>query len=663
MGSVNTASLLYLNGSLVLGTIIALIYFVRKSKIKSMGLAEIQRKRKIHNKYVRYSNNFITRKSFRKLAIQFVTMSCYDQEKIKDCTVTLYERTLFISLLMPVLAFITLDNILYAVLVGFVGYIYYNRCISGEINKIYVELIDETVTAIQSINDGYKLTDSIPQAVAQCDKGQYLEKAINQIYEILVDENGEEKLMRFKQATPVRLLGTLATVLYISNEEGDSREGGQSKFDLKMISLRQECETERRHLVNTRNAFKSLSTLALIGLAVAPLCDWFLLGQIPGTALLLKGMYGSVQKSVLIGTSIIAYYVISVLSQTAVVNQVDVQTWILKLSKTKLMKRILKDIIPKKFKTRYRWRQLMSEALTSKTLEYIYTAKVITSVGVFIIFLLFEIGYVGIAKDNLWNNHSSLGMIPDTLKKTERTVTQLRQVDTIYMTADEKMGQEETVNLVRSKVTDISLLEAQQQADRLSTKWDKYYAMGFKWYYVLFAYAAGIVGWFSQEVSILLRKKLVAFEAIEDVMQLQTLLITIADTSMDATKALYWLMQESIVHKAPLHYAYLEYTADSEIAIQRLKDSVGNSDLKRIVAKLDKAIYALSVRDAFSDIYLDKEQSLFNYTTLQAETLASKKEWARMISGVPVAITIWGGFVIPILALGVSQLMTAFATM
>lgn len=595
--------------------------------------------------------------------MQFSSMACYEMDMIKEQSVQLFERAVFTAVLMPVLALITLKHVLFTALVALVGYIYYDLTVDRVIDKLYTEIVEETSYAVQNIADGYKLTNSIPKAILMADKGKYLEKPLNQIHEVLTAIDEEEALYKFKQTSPIRLLGTLATICHINNNDGDVKhEEGAADFDVQMTVLRQECDAEIKRLTKTRIAFKALSGLALVGLIATPFIDMFLLGQMPGTSVYVQGMYGALEKSAIIGITILAYYIISVLNKPSVVNQVDMVDWILRLSKNKTIAKFVKQLIPKKFKTRYKLRELLNSALSSKTLEYIYTAKLLAAVSVFIGILIFEIGFVAIAKDRLWNNYDSLSLTNST-EMTERMYIQIRQVDKIYMTADEKMSDEEASKLVKAKVSGLNNLDVENQVDRLSTKWDAYYKLGFKWYYVLIAYLAAVLAWFSQEASIMLRKKMVEFEAAQDVMQLQTLMISLSNTNLDTQKVLYWLMMESTVHKAPLHYAYLEYTVDPEIALARLKDSVGNKDLKRLISKLEKTMYSLSVKDAFSDIRLDKEHSLFNYTTLQDEILESKKSWARMISNVPLYGALIFGFVAPILLLGINQLMTAFKAM
>ena len=246
---------------------------------------------------------------------------------------------------------------------------------------------------------------------------------------------------------------------------------------------------------------------------------------------------------------------------------------------------------------------------------------------------------------------------------TEERYNKIKEVDYIYMTSEEKPEDDVTRNLVKGRVSGLEDMEIEQQVDRLSTKWDRYYGISFKWYYPIFIYLFGVLGWFTPEASIAIRKFLVKFEAAEDAMQLQSLMITLQSTKYDVRKCLYWMAQESTVHKAVFQYAYVEYGSDPELALTRLKDSVSLRDIKRLVAKLEKAMYDLSIEDAFRDISLDKQNSLAINEMLQNQQLEAKKEFARSLANAPLTIALYAEFVIPVLLLGYTQLVSSLSEM
>ena len=655
--------LIIMNSFLVIGTIVALVYFLKKDKLKRSGQAELVRKKKMHNKYVFFSTNLLLRKRFRRIVMQFSSMSCYTIEQVEEESVVLFQKAVLTAVAMPTVTLLLVNDVMLSILASFVGYVYYEITVDKRIDKLYRDIVVEVSNCIQSIRERYMECGSIPAAVLYSDKGKYLDNPITRIYEILTDVEGEELLYEFCRTSPVRMIKTLATTCYIVNDSGDEKkENGLTAFTEEMIALRQECDTEIRRLEKTRIAFKSLSAVALVGLIVTPLFDKFLISQIPGTALLVKGMYGMVEKSVVIGITILTYYVISVINRPSVVNQTDKIQWIDNLSKEKKIKTWLQNVIPKKYKTRMKLEVLIKDSISSKNMEYIYVSKIIFASVAFISTMIFLICFVITAKSALWNNYKSLGFIPST-PVTETMYRQIKELDYEYMTQKEKLSDEETYKLVKAKVRGLKEMDIMNQAQRLSTKWDKYYSLGFKWYFVVVSYVAAVVAWFGPEVSLRLRKKLVMFESTEDVLQLQTMMIVLSNTKMDVFKSLYWLEKQSTIHKAPLRFAYHEYTSDPELALDRLQDSVGLIDFKRLVSKLRTAMYNLSIQEAFSDMALDKQQSLVMREMAQDEILESKKQWAKLLASGPAAIALIFGFVGPIIVLGFTELMRTFGAL
>jgi Fe-S cluster biosynthesis and repair protein YggX len=223
------------------------------------------------------------------------------------------------------------------------------------------------------------------------------------------------------------------------------------------------------------------------------------------------------------------------------------------------------------------------------------------------------------------------------------------------------MPDEDASALISDAIPGMKSLEVEEQVDRLSTKYDYYHAIGFKWYFVLIAYGVGVIGWFSPEISLIFRKRLVKFETTEDVMQLQTMMITLSNTKMDVYKALKWLMTESTIHKAILRQAWINYPSDPEKAISQLKSSCENRDMKRLVSKLGKAIYSLSLHDAFNDMILDKEQSLIINEMYQDEQIKSKVQYAKLLVAMSAGFSLFANFLGPIGLLGVKQLLSTFA--
>ena len=637
---------------------------MRKTKLKEDGTYIAHQRAVAARRYVFFYNNVITRKAFRHIVELYSSLSCYDFEQMQQMAVDLFIKSVSMGIAIPLFITLTIKDIIISGIAVLAGCMYYQMTVEKAYDKEIEEMCNEASFTIQSITDNYVLVDDVTKAVKICERAPCLERTVSKMYDVLAAENKEKALYEYKRLLPIRLLSSLVTACYITVEEGDSRDDkGQSKFVSKMTQLRLEADSKVRSLRATSIAFGSLANLSLTGLIVTPIFDWFLLNNMPGTAIYLKGLYGEIEKTLILAITCLSYYIITLLRRPSVVNVVDKNEFVDRLSKHAKVKRIAQDLIPKTYKAQEKWNRRLKDSLSSKDMVYIYTLKPLLSVVAVAVMTVMLIVFTITSKSRLWNNYGSLSAINYAVEMTETMHRQIVEVDYDYMTSEEKPEDEVARSMVKSRIDGLSSMDVEQQVDRLSTKWDKYYNIKFHWWYLIVIYLAGVAAWFVPEVSLFIRSYMVKFEAAEDAMQLQSLMMTLQSTKYDVRKCLYWLAEESTVHKAVLQYAYVEYASDPELALLRLKDSVSLRDMKRLVAKLEKAMYDLSIEDAFRDISLDKQQALNINEMLQTQQLQSKTEFARGFANAPLSIAIYGGLIIPILVLGYTQLVSSLSEM
>lgn len=659
-------TVIYMNLALVVGTIFAFIFFTGRAKAKSNPEYALKLKRKLHNRFAIYYNNLIVRGPFRRIVGMYASLSCYDSDTVKEKAVQIFERNIAIMVIIPVVAFVVMKDTLITLLMGFMGYVYYQSVIEKENDKIYVKLMEECSMTISSVREKYLETDNIPLAILYADKSQYLEVPMNSIYRILSDTDGAERLEEFQHSYPVPIIKTFANTCYIVNENGAVKlEGGGDSFSEDMTILRQECDSEIRRLTKQKIAFNSLQMLSLAGLAIMPAFEWYLLNQIPGTASLLKGYYGLFVHVAVMLMTMYSYHYISSACRPSVVNQIDKIQAIDNLNKKKWVRDFVSKILPKKFKTQVKLQNMLNDSLSAKDLRYIYTAKPIFAVAGFIgAFIVLLFGTISI-RDNFYNNYNSLSFIPQTVTATQ--YNQIVRMDNDFMALSEEeylaYDDETLLKFVQGHIVGLSESSASEQVKRLRTKYETYHKAVYQWWWWLVCYAAAVVCWFAPEISLSQRKKLVLYEATNDVSQLQTMMIVLSETKMDVYKALCWLEKQASVHKAAIRLCHYSYIADPMAALEALELKSPLNHFKRLLRKLKASVYTLSLKDAFSDMKLDKAQSLTLTEMLRNEELEQRKNSAKLIAIAPAAIALVGCFMGPVLILGISEMMDTLSNL
>ena len=652
--------MIYMNLFIVLATVVAFIYFVGKAKIKENKAAALKQKRKLHNRFSFYYNNVIIRGPFRRIVEMYASLSCYDSDTVKEESVKLFEKNVAIVILLPVVALIVMKDALIAILMAFMGYVYYESTVEKENDKIYVKLMEDCSMTISSVREKYLETDNIPLAILYAEKSKYLEAPMHNIYRILTDTDGAERLEKFQHSYPVAIIKTFANTCYIVNENGAVKhENGADSFSEDMTTLRQECDSEIRRLTKQKIAFNSLQMLSLAGLAIMPAFEWYLLTQIPGTASLLKGFYGLAIHVAVMLTTMFSYRYISTSCRPSVVNQIDKTTWIDQLSKNKKVRDFVEKISPKKYKTTVKLKSLLDDSLSAKDVRYIYTSKPIYSMAGFVAaFVVLLFGAITV-RDNFYNNYNSLSFIPQTVTETQHNQIVRMDNDFMELKQDEyEAYDDETLqSYIKGRITGISDSDASEQVKRLRKKYEGYHGAHYYWWWWLVCYAVAVLCWFVPEITLKVRKKMVAYEATNDVSQLQTMMIVLSETKMDVYKALCWLEKQAAVHKAAIRKCHYSYIADPIAALEKLEKSSPVNDFKRLLRKLKSSVYTLSLHDAFSDMALDKAQTLTITEMLRGEELEQRKNSAKLIAVAPAALALIGCFIGPVLILGVSEMV------
>lgn len=652
--------MIYMNLFIVLATIVAFIYFVGKAKIKENKAAALKQKRKLHNRFSFYYNNVIIRGPFRRIVEMYASLSCYDSDTVKEESVKLFEKNVAIVILLPVVALIVMKDALIAILMAFMGYVYYESTVEKENDKIYVKLMEDCSMTISSVREKYLETDNIPLAILYAEKSKYLEAPMHNVYRILTDTDGAERLEKFQHSYPVAIVKTFANTCYIVNENGAVKhENGADSFSEDMTTLRQECDSEIRRLTKQKIAFNSLQMLSLAGLVIMPAFEWYLLTQIPGTASLLKGFYGLAIHVAVMLTTMFSYHYISTSCRPSVVNQIDKTTWIDQLSKNKKVRDFVEKISPKKYKTTVKLKSLLDDSLSAKDVRYIYTSKPIYSIAGFVAaFVVLLFGTITV-RDNFYNNYNSLSFIPQTVTETQHNQIVRMDNDFMELKQDEyEAYDDETLqSYVKGRITGISDSDASEQVKRLRKKYEGYHGAHYYWWWWLVCYAVAVLCWFVPEITLKVRKKMVAYEATNDVSQLQTMMIVLSETKMDVYKALCWLEKQAAVHKAAIRKCHYSYIADPIAALEKLEKSSPVNDFKRLLRKLKSSVYTLSLHDAFSDMALDKAQTLTITEMLRGEELEQRKNSAKLIAVAPAALALIGCFIGPVLILGVSEMV------
>ena len=153
---------------------------------------------------------------------------------------------------------------------------------------------------------------------------------------------------------------------------------------------------------------------------------------------------------------------------------------------------------------------------------------------------------------------------------------------------------------------------------------------------------------------------MVKTEAEEDVLQMQTVIASLMDTSLDTLSVLYWLEKNSSVHQDALLFAINEYPSDPELALERLKSKSTVAEFHHMCDKHITTIHQTSIKEAFADLITERTHIMRIREMVQENTIESKRVIASPLSLAPIFALAIMHILAPVGILGFAEFTKVF---
>ncbi|MCT4687536.1 hypothetical protein [Vallitalea sp.] len=640
----------------VLG-IAAIILVIRKDK---KSRSKKTKNYKYYNKmFQKYNNFFLTRNGIEKLYYRIAGLSVYTKREIKATAVKFYSLSIGTFWGINIAGILIFRDVFTSLLLLIFAFMAKNVLINKQIDRIHFKLLKQLLEALSSIRQAYLRLGVIPDAISEAEVGPLLKHAFEDIYLILTAVDGERRLEEFYASTPFKLLQTFSGVCFILNNAGDSKlSNGSSNFIQAMGMMHSEVQMEIQRLVLQKAKFGILEYLPVVPLVTLRLIESFFIKQIPGTAIIYHGPLGYISKVLIFVSAIIGYMTITKINSPMVIKKDDRNTFINKLVSNKSFVIFIRNIIPKKPRAIKKKKYYLEKSMSSKDIVYLYANKVICFILAFILSLFFIYFSVELGKDFILSNVREVSLVGGEELDAKDIATR-QEMDEIYLNIHPMLSRNRTEDFVNTYLPHLEEFDKKSQIDRLQTKYKTYYNTYFKWWMLLICYVIAFISWWIPEIVLKARIWLLKTEAEEDVLQLQTIITILMNTSADTMETLYWLQRQSRVHRNILIDAYHEYPSDPELALHRLKSKVALPEFKRMVDKLILTIHQISLQDAFSDLISERDHLLRIREITQQSILKKKRSFVSPLSMAPLLLTTVCYIIMPLGILGLKEFFFA----
>ena len=612
--------------------------------------------------YKMLSSFFITQGQLLKITARLASLSIYNRNELQELATKYLLITSGISTGLVIASIFlfkdvvsTLICIAFAVLVN-------NILVSKQIDKVNLQVYKALKYSISSIRQEYLKLGDVAESVAQAEISPLLRKPFDEIYSILTEANGELSLLKFYESSPFRSLQTLAGICYNIHNYGDGEdEFGQKNFVQALTMLTMDINSEIQRLVTMKNRFGYIEYLPFIPIFTINIIENYFSGIMPGTALIYNGVLGYIGRTVTLLVSIICYTTVANINTASPIKEDDRKTWVNNLLCKPSIMSFIRNITPKNAKARKLERKLKA-SLSRKTIEHIYVEKIIWGTTGLILATVCTISTITLSRDFLMNSTQQLSLVA-TDEMGVYTKEQILELDHAYLNREREWTEEEFKGMVQACMPGLTDLQVIDQMKRIKDKEASLNAAFYHWYYTWIIIAVGCIAWKGPDIGLSLRRFMVQTEAEDDFLQIQTLVAILMNTEMDTLDCLWQMCQHSRIHKDILLYCYHSYPSNPSKELVRLQSKTPLIDFKRFIGKLELTISDLSLREAFSDLKIERDHMLRVREISMYAAIDKKRSLCGLLSMAPLGFLVIFELLVPLGYLGFKEFMNALSSM
>lgn len=634
------------------------IWFMNGSKKQRAA-----RSLKFYKTLYRYlSRSFITQVHLEQIYRKLANLSIYKRDELQVLSAQYLLVSWGAGICLVVSSFFLFNDFLTVLICILFAILVVTILVDKRLDAMQTKVIKALAHALSSIRQEYMKSNSVVEALENADVPDIIKKPIEEIATILTSTNAELKLQEFCESTPFRTIQTLAAICYHINNQGDEKDAyGQSNFIQALTIMLSDINSEIQKIMYRKKVFGIIEYLPFGPIFAMGLIERFFISVMPGTALVYQGPLGYLFRTATVVSSIISYVIVSRVNCNIPVKEDDRGTWVIALLEKPRIKRFIYNISPKN-KPRYKLERKLKEAISRMTVEQFYLKKVVSAAVAFLLALLCTVSAISLGREFIRTSTQQLSLVATgEMDKYEKEA--ILKLDSTYLANPESYTDSALAELIAQYMPGLSDLQIQDQIKRLKAKNESLKNAYFKWWYIWICAGIGLIGWFGPNIMLKIRKILVQTEEEDDFLQLQTLVSILMNTNIDTLDMLHQLAQHSRVHKDMFLYAYQGYPSNPELELTRLQSKTPLIEFKRFIGKLKLTISDLSLREAYSDLLIEREHMIRIRDMTTTASINRKRGLCGPLSMLPLGVMILGEFLVPIGLLGYHEFMNALSQM
>ena len=591
----------------------------------------------------------------------------------RDATKILLKAIIILIPIVVLTIVLTKQNILLMSILLIFELFIVDTMVDGMVDKIDNNLLKEQVDFFAEIRHAYHEYNMVEEAIYQIslDDEKNVSKQGEKIYEILISDDPETELEKYYDVAPNSYLKEFAGISYMTKEFGDRKDNDNSSLYLKNIdNITQEMQIEILKRDKLNYVFQSLSVISIVPvLLLEPLKNWCI-ANFSFTSSFYNGKLGLIAQVLIVVLTVVSYILTRKLKdnggvQTSSTNE---HPWQEKVYKNPLLRKVVNSFVPKQGSKDYKKMQkLLKDSASKSKMEWIYINRICFFVVTFIATIIFTTQLHKLAVDYVYTEPTTRTQVLGTMSdKDLENAQELTEQDNYFI--DKLKGDLDiTVDqikreMVRSKYYTETDENLDTDAERILEKLNVVNSEGLKWFEILIAIGFAICGYMAPVWLMMFQKRMRQMEMDNEVMQFQTIILMLMKIErVNVEMILEWLERYSNIFKEPIARCVNNYEAGAWEAREKLKNSVTNQSMIRIVESLQAAVEKIPIREAFDELDADRDYHREKRKATNEQFISKKGIIGKVVGFAPMVCLFVGYLIIPLVFIGLTSMSGAFS--
>ncbi len=627
--------------------------------------------------YIICTKNPILRRYALKLRRRLEIINLEDEYITrKQVASIMFKAVLIVIPLTIVIIYMTHNNYLVMSSILLFELFFIETLLEGMVDGIDNKLLKEQLDFFSEIRHAYHEFNMVEEAiydVAQDDEKEVSRQA-EKIYEVLISDDPETELEKYYDIAPNSFLKEFAGVSYLTKEFGDRKDKDGASLYLKNLNnITQEMQIEILKRDKLDYVFQSLSMIAALPILFLDTVKNWAVGQFSFTRQFYNGTGGFMMQIALIIITFLCYVLTRKLKDNGSVNTAAnmENPWQAKLYKKKLVKKFVDYFIPKNGTKEYRKIvKLLKDSASKLKMEWLYINRMGAAILAFLISVIILSAAHKLAINFQFTEPTSdydlLGSMSESQEKkametTEKDNVFLKKYQYDYSIEKEDLAEEIAESDEYGTSTDEELATI---TDRIWEKLQIVQSEYIKWFEILIALVIMVIAYQVPVWLLMFQKFMRQMDMENEVMQFQTIILMLMKIErVNVEMILEWLERYANIFKEPISKCVNNYESGPWEALEELKNDISFQQLIRIVESLQAAVEKIPIREAFDELDTERAYHQEKRKESNERTISKKSMIGKVIGFAPMVLLFVGYLIVPLCAIGLTSMTTAFSSM